>query len=553
MSTEIVINATPEETRVAILENDIPVEFYFDREKERGIIGNVYKGRVVKVLPGIQAAFVDIGTEKAAFLYVDDVMAPTSSSDEPEESDDDEDDVADSLLSDAIDATEEGGRRETAAVLGLAEEALEVSDSAPEDTEESEEEVSPRPKKRSKKRAPLTIDMLLKEGQEIIVQVSKEPIGVKGPRVTGYVSLPGRYLVFLPTVSQVGISRKITQESERRRLKEMIRKAKKPGTGYIVRTVSVGMTDEEIVQDMAFLEAVWTEILAKHGNRPAPALLHNDVDIIFQIVRDLFTREVRQLTLDSKREHDRIASYLERYPAGYAARLRLWDKETPIFEFYDLEKEIVRAKSRKVWLKSGGYLIIDRTEALTVIDVNTGRFVGKKDLEETIFKTNMEAAKEIARQLRLRNTGGIIVIDFIDMDKEKNRTKLFQAFSTALETDKAKTNILKISELGLVQMSRERTQEDLLRSLCEPCVYCDGRGYTKSATTVCYEIFREIRRLAVSGRYKKVLMGVHPEVAQLLAEGERTRLESLEREFDKKMIVRADANLHVEQYEIVPI
>ncbi len=547
MSTEIVINATPEETRVAILENGIPVEFYFDRERERGIIGNVYKGRVLKVLPGIQAAFVDIGTEKAAFLYVDDVMAPTSSEGEPEESND-EDAAADSLLSDMIGATE----RDEGSPDG-AEEISEAIDAVTGETVSSEEEVAPRPKKRSKKRAPLTIDMLLKEGQEIVVQVSKEPIGVKGPRVTTYVSLPGRYLVFLPTVSQVGISRKITQESERRRLKEMIRRLKKPGTGYIVRTVSDGMTDEEIVQDMAFLEAVWAGILAKQEKRPAPVLLHNDLDIVFRVVRDLFTREVRQLTLDSKSEYDRIASYVQTYLAGYASRLRLWDKETPIFEFYDLEKEIVRAKARKVWLKSGGYLMIDRTEALTVIDVNTGRFVGKKDLEETIFKTNMEAAKEIARQLRLRNTGGIIVIDFIDMDKEKNRDKLFQAFSTALEADKAKTNILKISELGLVQMSRERTQEDLLRSLCEPCAYCDGRGYTKSAATVCYEIFREVRRLAVSGRYKKVLMGVHPEVARLLADGERTRLESLEREYDKKMIVRADANLHVEQYEIVPI
>jgi len=405
---------------------------------------------------------------------------------------------------------------------------------------------------RSKKRS-APIESLLSEGQEIVVQVTKEPIGTKGPRVTTYISLPGRYLVSLPTVNHVGISRRIPEESERKRLKEMIRRIRKLGSGYIVRTVSHGMTEEDVKQDMAFLDAVWEEIGNKQAQAKAPVLLHNDFDLVFRTIRDLFTREVDRLVIDSQSEYDRIRPYVATYLTGYAARMTLWDKETPLFESYDLEREIAKSRSRRVWLKSGGYLVIDRTEALTVIDVNTGRYVGKKDVEETILKTNLEAAGEIARQLRLRNTGGIIIIDFIDMEKEKNRSQVFQTLQEALSTDKAKTKILKISELGLVQMSRERTREDLLRALCEPCAVCEGVGYTKSPTTVCYEIFREVRRVATSPRYKKVMIGVHPAVAALLSDGERHRVEALEREHQKKIIIHADANFHVEQYELAPI
>ncbi|HLG21986.1 MAG TPA: Rne/Rng family ribonuclease [Candidatus Manganitrophaceae bacterium] len=516
MSIEIVINASREETRVAVLENKIVTEIYFDRKKDRGIVGNVYKGKVVKVLPGMQAAFVDIATEKAAFLYVADVTTSM-------------DDYARML--------EEG---ET----GSEEESLEFEESS-----ETSVPLMTRPKKGSSQ----TIEELLQEGQEVVVQVSKEPIGTKGPRVTTYVSLPGRYLVYMPAVNHVGVSRRIGREDERHRLKEMILRLRKPGSGYIVRTVSDGITEEEFKQDIEFLEVVWQNILKKREKSPAPALLHTDLDLIFRTVRDLFTKEVDRLVIDSKQEYERIKEFVGTYIPSFASRVELWDKDEPIFDAYGLEMEISKAKGRRVWLKSGGYIVIDRAEALTVIDVNTGRYVGKRDLEETILKTNLEAVKEIAYQLRLRNIGGIIIIDFIDMEKERNREKVFNAFNEALTSDRARTHILKISELGLVQMSRERTREDILRILCEPCPYCEGRGYTKSPTTICYEIFREIRRIGSSPRDKKIIIGVHPTVANLLYDEERQGVDELEREFHKKIIIKADSNLHIEQYDIVTL
>jgi len=580
MSIEILINVTPEETRVARLENRVATEFYFDRKKERGIVGNIYNGRVVKVLPGMQAAFVDIGAEKAAFLHVDDVMPPrlTPPADAPEIPTNDEDDEGpfpeeiDRVLSDLDPASESSdaqvserdqrGESLEYPVSGEPSGAAEPADRlmTPIVPVEPAEEVPAAVPRRSgpagrspRKKRPAAIESLLSEGQEIVVQVTKEPIGTKGSRVTTYISLPGRYLVLLPTVNHVGISRRIAEEGERKRLKEMIRRIRKPGRGYIIRTVSHGMTEEDVKQDMAFLDAVWEEIERKQAQAKAPVLLHNDFDLVFRTVRDLFTREVHRLVIDSKSEYNKIRPYVKTYLAGYAERITLWEQETPLFESYDLEREIAKSRSRRVWLKSGGYLVIDRAEALTAIDVNTGRYVGKKDVEETILKTNLEAAGEIARQLRLRNAGGIIIIDFIDMEKEKHRTQVFQAFQEALSADKAKTKILKISELGLVQMSRERTREDLLRVLCEPCAACDGVGYTKSPTTVCYEIFREIRRIAVSPRYTKMILSVHPAVAELFSDRERCHIKALEREHRKKIVIYADVNFHVEQYELVPV
>lgn len=516
MSIEIVINATREETRVALLENKIVTELYFDRKKDRGIVGNVYKGKVVKVLPGMQAAFVDIATEKAAFLYVADVMTN---------------------MDDYGHMMEEAEEVE--------EEPLEFEETA----EAAQVPVMTRPKKGSSQ----TIEDLLQEGQEVVVQVSKEPIGTKGPRVTTYISLPGRYLVYMPTVNHVGVSRRIGREDERHRLKDMILRLRKPGAGYIVRTVSDGITEEEFKQDIEFLEVVWQNILKKRDKLPAPALLHTDLDLVFRTVRDLFTKDVDRLTIDSKPEYERIKEFVGTYLPTFLPRVELWEKDEPIYDAYGLEMEISKAKNRRVWLKSGGYIVIDHAEALTVIDVNTGRFVGKRDLEETILKTNLEAVKEIAYQLRLRNIGGIIIIDFIDMEKEKNREKVFNALHDAVSSDKARTHLLKISELGLVQMSRERTREDILRILCEPCPYCEGRGYTKSPTTICYEIFREIRRIGSSPRDKKIIIGVHPTVANLLYDEERQGVEELEREYHKKIIIKADSNLHIEQYDIVTL
>jgi len=514
MAIEIVINATREETRVALLENKIVTELFIDRKKDRGIVGNVYKGKVVKVLPGMQAAFVDIAAEKAAFLYVADVATNIDE------------------YTRFMEETDGEGK---------------------EKLEEDPAELAATPAVRPKKSSSLSIEELLQEGQEIVVQVSKEPLGTKGPRVTTYVSLPGRYLVYMPTVNHVGVSRRIESEEERHRLKEMIMRMRKPGSGYIVRTVSQGITEEEFRQDIDFLALVWQNILHKKEKQPAPTLLHTEVDLIFRTVRDLFTKDVSRLMIDSKAEFERIRDFVGTYMPDFLPRVELWGKEEPIFDAYGLEIEISKAKGRRVWLKSGGYIVIDHTEALTVIDVNTGRYVGKRDLEETILKTNLEAVKEIAYQLRLRNIGGIIIIDFIDMERERNRDKVFNALIEAMANDRAKTHTLRISELGLVQMSRERTREDLLRILCEPCPYCEGRGYTKSSATICYEIFREIRRIGSSPRDKKIIIGVHPTVANLLYDEERQSVEELEREFHKKIIVKADSNLHIEQYDIVTL
>ncbi len=513
MSLEIIISAAREETRVALLENKVLTEVYFDRKRDRRIMGNVYKGKVVKVLPGMQAAFVDIATEKAAFLYVSDVMPPQTNTSES---------ANQAVLPD--------------------EESLEL--------EEGAEDPIPVVK-RSKRGTSQSIEELLKEGQEIVVQVSKEPIGTKGPRVTTYVSLPGRYLVYMPTVNHIGISRRIAKEEERQRLKDMVLRLRKPGSGYIARTVSEGITEEEFKQDIGFLEVVWQNILKKREKLSAPAMLHTDLDLVFRTVRDLFTKNVGRLVIDSKADYDHIREFVGTYLPSYISRVELWKKDEAVFDAYGLEMEISKAKNRRVWLKSGGYIVIDRTEALTVIDVNTGRYVGKRDLEETIFKTNLEAVKEIAYQVRLRNIGGILIIDLIDMEKERNRDKVFSALQEAVSNDKARMHILKISDLGLVQMSRERTREDLIRVLCDPCTYCEGRGYTKGPVTMCHELFREIRRIGSSPRDKKIIIGVHPAVANLLYDEERQGVEALEREYKKKIIIKADSNLHLEQYDIV--
>lgn len=522
MAVEIIINATREETRVALLENKTVTEMYIDRKKDRGLIGNVYKGRVVKVLPGMQAAFVDIGMGKSAFLHVDDVAIP----------------LEDSNLEDSnqVMGEEEAGEK----VEFETETAQQESEPAEGEGETARRKRASRP----------PIEDLLTEGQEIIVQVSKEPVGTKGPRITTYLSLPGRYLVFMPTVNHVGVSRRIQKEEERARLKEMLLRMRRPGAGYIIRTVSEGIGEEEFKSDLEFLDLLWQALLKKKEALPVPALLHTDLDLSFRVIRDLFTKKVDRLVIDSKEEFQRIKEFMDAYISELAPRVELYDREEPIFDAFEIEIEVGRALGRKVWLKSGGYIVIDHTEALTVIDVNTGRYVGKRDLEETILKTNLEAVKEISYQLRFRNIGGIIIIDLIDMEKQRNREKVFYTLIEAARSDRAKTNILRISELGLVEMSRERMREDIKSILCEPCTYCEGKGYTKSPTTICYSIFREIQRAAPAQSAAKIIVSVHPAVANLLSDEERQGLEEIEREYRKEIVVKADSSLHVEQYDI---
>ena len=398
--------------------------------------------------------------------------------------------------------------------------------------------------------AGVQIQDLLKEGQEVIVQVVKDPIGTKGARITSHISLPGRHLVFMPTVDHVGISRRIDNEKERKRLREIINRMRPPGTGFIVRTVAEGVSEDKLVADIRFLIQEWNEVGKSKDHKAAPTLLHPDLEMVLRATRDLFTNDVSKLVIDDRDEYERVLAFVETLDPALKAQVELYTGEDPIFDAYGVEQEIRRALNRKVWLKSGGYLIIDQAEALVAIDVNSGRYVGKKNLEETITRINTEAAKEIVYQLRLRNIGGIIIIDFIDMDKPQNRDKVFKALQEALGRDRAKTNVLKISELGLVEMTRKRVRESLGRMLNEPCPYCEGKGYVRSKVTVVYEIFREIRREAPNFSEPTLVVNCHPEVAKILQNEERVELRYLMDRYNKSIQVKPQPNYHQEHFEL---
>jgi ribonuclease G len=501
MGLEIAISVAREETRAAVLDNRVVTELYVDRAKSKDYVGNIYKGKVVKVLPGMQAAFVDIGMEKAAFLHVSDLSTDT-----------------------------------------------EPGDTLVDNEEDEKGPEMPRPRRQTVR----PIEQLLEQGQELMVQISKGPIGTKGPRVTTYVSLPGRYLVFMPNVEHIGVSRRIPRDEERARLKEIMKRVRRPNSGYIVRTVSEGVKEDDLRADVEFLNVLWQDLLAKR-TQPAPCLLHTDLTLTFRVVRDLFTKKVDRLVIDSKPEYEAVKDFVHRFMPEQTSRIHYYDKDEGLFDHLGIEMEIARALSRKVWLKSGGHIVVDHTEAMTVIDVNTGRFVGKRDQEETILKNNLEAVKEVAYQIKLRGIGGIIIIDFIDMEREKNRERVYQALVDAMAGDKARNRISRISDLGLIEISRERVREDLLRTMSEPCHYCEGRGYTKSPSSVVYEIFREIRRIEHAPDEQQIVLGVHPSVAALLFEEERQGVEELEREFNARIIVKADPLLHLEQYDLAVI
>ncbi len=501
MTKELVINTTSHETRIALLENGHIAELYIERNRDRGIVGNIYMGRVVRVLPGMQAAFVDIGLEKAAFLYVADVL-------------------------DEMESVEQfvDGEGELLDVL-------------------EGEQVVP---------APLPhIEELLKEGQEILVQVAKEPLGTKGARITAHISLPGRHLVYMPTVDHIGISRRIEDEEEKERLRSVIEAIRPEGTGFIVRTVSEGKSEEDLRSDMEFLAGQWRQVLRQQENKGAPSLIHSDLDVTCKVLRDILTEDIGRIVVDEAQEHDKIVTFLETFMPNLRYQIKLHQGNTPIFDAFGLEIEISRALGRKVWLKSGGYIIIEQTEALTTVDVNTGRFVGKRNLEDTILKTNLEAVKEIAFQLRLRNIGGIIVIDFIDMEKDAHKEQVELTLEEALRSDKSKTNVLKISELGLVQMTRKRVRESIGRTLCRPCPYCEGKGVVKSRATMVYEIFRELHREMQILPGPRVALSVSSEVAVLLYDEERSGIEELERKFDKEIVIKVRPSFHLEQFEIL--
>jgi ribonuclease G len=500
MKQDIIINSPPHESRIAIVEDGFLAEFLIERRQERGIAGNIYKGKVARVLPGMQAAFVEIGLDKAAFLHVSDFSS---------------------------------GPEDVSPLL----------------TGSEDEIVFENPKPAPHRRLP--IERQLSPGQEILVQAAKDPLGMKGARITSHISLPGRYMVFMPTTKHIGISRRIEDDKERKRLKEIAQSLLTDQGGFILRTASEGRSKREIQRDLRFLTKLWERIRNKSESASAPALIHQDLDLITRTIRDFFTVETHQVFIDHVKEYRRILDFVGQFMPRLKSKIVLYTGAEPIMDHYAVEEKIHKALERKVWLRSGGYITIERTEALTAVDVNTGRFVGKRNQEETILRTNLEAAQEIVRQLRLRNIGGIIILDFIDMEKAGNRKKVYDALKDAIKKDKARTNILKISELGLVEMTRQRTRESLENQLLTPCPYCDGRGRIKSRATIAYEILRVIKKeKAHLEDGKRITVRVHPDIANFLYDEENHSLDYLEREINQKIVIKASEELRHEQYEV---
>jgi ribonuclease G len=760
MAKELIINATLPEVRIALMEEGRIQELLIERESEKGIVGNIYKGRVTRVLPGMQAAFVDVGLDKAAFLYVDDIyvhpqvmgeetelsseeedevnagvtsleasaephseaaqeFAPAesapymqddegahegsgdlneedlnnddSNSQEPVSDDLDDEDLngdEQSLEDDTVEDSEEDSEEDAerydlddaaeggddndgendgendeesdSAQAGEVshEGALDAERSHAESSEmegvDSESRVSPegslralqdsgagrrgrrgrnrnrrrrgrggegrhsfaggeshedpahipnsineslndsgvvesdraamagesggvqnqastgqgrraRPEFREQRgrdrrikskalrpRAQANISDLLKEGQEVIVQVAKDPIATKGARLTCHVSLPGRHLVCMPSIDHVGVSRRIEREDERRRLRDFVERNRPRKMGFIVRTASGGKDPESwIKQDIDYLSKLWTGIRTKADEVSAPSLVYEDLTSILRAIRDWVNEDIDRIVVDTRYHYNELVGFAERFMPTLIEKIELYQGDIPIFDAYGLSSELHRAMERKVWLKSGGYIVIDQAEALVAVDVNTGRFVGKKNLEDTILKTNLEAAEEIAYQLRLRNCGGIIIVDFIDMEREDNKMRVYRALDEALKKDRARPTIQKISELGLVEMTRKRTRDTLVRSLCEPCSHCEGRGFMKSYSTVAYEILREVERLSVDRDAKKILVSAHEAVINILAIELRDALDQLERRYNKSVYLQAVMDFHGEQFEVV--
>ena len=500
MTKDLIVSTTPQETKVALLEDGRVSEIFIERESHRGIVGNIYKGRVTRVLPGMQSAFVDLGLERDAFLYVSDVI----------------EELDENLLT----PEERGG----AGGGGAA---------APSST----------------------IEEMLEEGQEVLVQVVKEPLGQKGARITSHVSLPGRYLVFMPTVEHVGVSRKIVDDEERRRLKAILKgiREERGGGGYIARTAGSGRSAEDFERDGRYLGRAWDEVRARSGRERAPVLLHRELGLVQRLLRDILSDDVASIRLDNQREFQRTLDLVGELSPEMAPRVRLHNGAQSILEEHGVAGELEKALRSKVWLDSGGYLVINQTEALVAVDINTGRYTGKKDLEETILKTNVEAVAELVRQIRLRDLGGIIVVDFIDMEEKKSRQKVMAALEQELRRDRSPSKVLSVNEFGLVILTRKRVRQSLERLLCEPCPYCSGSGMVKSVATVCSEIYDEVKKLAPDVKGQGVALRVSPDVARALSGEEAPVLKELSALLGHEIAVKADPLLHQEQFDVVPL
>jgi ribonuclease G len=557
MTKEMIISSSAHETRVAILEEDQVAEIFIERERHRGVVGNLYKGRVSKVLPGMQSAFIDLGLERDGFLYVTDVIPSTEEFDRLET---EEDEPAPAQVGNGPstmlgaggatpldDPRAPGDNRRAAGHAAPA--GRRGGPSGPPGRRDRDREKGPEPK----------IEELLKEGQEIIVQVAKEPLGTKGARLTSHATMPGRFLVFMPTVDHVGVSRKIDSRDERGRLRGIVREFRELHGftgGVIIRTAAAGRPKEDIVSDLSYFHQVWTDIRQKSEGSRAPAVVYQEQSLVAKLLRDLLTEEFSAIRIDNAVEYRRICELIERIMPALGPKVKLYEKEYPIFEEYGVQPEIDRALRSKVWLKSGGSIVINQTEALVAIDVNTGRYVGKKTagrLEDTILKTNLEAVKEIIRQIRLRDLGGIIVLDFIDMEDKKNRQKVFQTVEQELRKDRAPSKALQVSDFGLVIITRKRVKQSLERVLTEPCPYCAGSAVIKSSSTICYEILSEVKKISGDLDGQSLVLRVNPDIARALRDEERAVFKDLKQSLGREIALRSDAQLHHEQFDLMAI
>ncbi len=483
MDKKIVVNCDNRATRVALLESGKLVEMDIERPLQHRVVGNLYKGVVANVLPGMQAAFIDIGLDKNAFLYVDDVYIDWDDENSPQASG--------------------------------------------------------------------SIDKLLKAGEEIMVQVIKEPFGSKGARVTGQITIPGRYLVLVPGANYIGVSRRIESQTERERLRREVERLKPDNLGLIVRTVAEGVDAGVMEQDLQFLIQLWNRILTRFEQRTAPAILYQDLSLTCRIARDLFVEEFSSFLIDDKHEYEKVKEIVDYISPHLKTKVKYYKEDEPIFERYGVEKELEKALSRQVWLKSGGYLVFDETEALTVVDVNTGRYIGRRNLADTILKTNLEAAEEIARQVRLRDIGGIIIVDFIDMSLEDHRRMVIDKLSNSIKNDRTKTYVLGLTNLGLVEMTRKKVRQDLSEYLQQACPYCSGSGRVLTPLVVSTRIESELKQQLQDENSKAVLVEMHHEVASIIIGSGGGNLKKLEDELNRKIFIRGAEDVHIEKYRIV--
>ena len=505
MPKEIIISDDEYETRCAVLEDGVLTEIDIERKNDEHTLNNTYKGRVENVLPGMQIAFVNIGLERHAFLHISDIIRDL----------------------------DEDRANEDSAKLDLNKNSTD----------------SPK----SGRGYPYSISDLIHPNQEIIVQVGKEPIGTKGPRVTTCVTLPGRYVVYLPTASNIGISRRIESAEERQRLREIADAIRTDVEGgFIIRTSAEGKSEADFAAEIQYLVEQWKRIVKRAEDMPAPSLIHKEHSFIIRVIRDSFTSEVTQVVIESKEQYQEAIDYLSSSGSERCSQVKLYTKSTPIFESYGIDKELKKALSEKIWLKCGGHLIIQQTEAMVSIDVNTGKFVGKKDPDSTILSANLEAVEEVVRQIRLRDLGGIIVIDFIDMDDPEHRRMVYKLLQQALDKDRSRTNLLHISELGLVEMTRQRTRPSLATVLTESCPYCDGHGSVLSTDTITIDLLRSIKKAHRKSRKRKLKVVANEHIVSNLLDDKAGRLGHLEKSMNLQIQLQGDADMHLEDYQIFP-